>query len=166
MEFNSYAIFQVKKVEILPIVNFQFKILLGKVHRRLSIRQTIRNPWKVVVVESIHRNIILEWFKAVRDHSTRFGRCTEEKRDKKGVLTELFIKFIDIRSFVFHFSKAIDFTNRSAKFYTTKKIRGCKIRVTASEEHPIIFHFHVRRSKVTLTLHYEVKNRYGNVMLS
>ena len=84
-----------------------------------------------------------------------------KKGTKKGVLTELTIEFTDVRSFIFHFSKAIDFTNSSAKHYTTKKICDCNIRVTASGECPIIFHFHVRHSKVTLTLHYEVKNRYG-----
>ena len=83
MEFNSYGIFESKKVELLPIANFQFKILLQKVQRRLSIRQMIKNPWTVIIEEYIHRAIVLEWFKALRDHSTHFGRSIVEKRDKK-----------------------------------------------------------------------------------
>ena len=58
MAFDSYAALSDLKVGLLPQLNFHFVEIFSTVRRRLSIRQTISNPYKIVVRHKIHQGRI------------------------------------------------------------------------------------------------------------
>ena len=50
---DPYDILRNQKDEIFLLVNFEFKNILRKVKRRLTIRQSLRNLWRVLIVNVI-----------------------------------------------------------------------------------------------------------------
>ena len=71
---NTYELFTGYKTEVAPLVYFEFQELLSGIKRRLTIRQTTKNPWSVKIRQKIHKRLFVQWFCAVRDYSTAYGR--------------------------------------------------------------------------------------------
>lgn len=72
LALNPYEILKTQKDEIYPLVNFEFKNILRKVKRRLTVRQSLRNPWRVLIKHEIHDKLFYAWFRSVRDHVPQF----------------------------------------------------------------------------------------------
>lgn len=164
MELNAYAILADQKVDLSIILNFGFKELLDKIKRRLSIKQSVQNPWKISLTNSIHCSIFVQWYRAVRDHNTSFGREVSETRERNGTLKTVVIKFSDIRSFTFHFSKGLNNSNKDARAYIKKTVRHCKIQLVASTDNPIVLLYNCKKNSLKFSGKYEVLNRYGNLI--
>ena len=137
---NAYKILEEQKVEVIPLLNFEFKNLLDKIYRRLTIKQTIKNPWKVIVEHSI------------------------KKRDRRNNIKTIIISFTDIRSLTFHFSKGYNNSNRDARPFLTKSVQDCHLKFTAMENNPVEFVFDCSKNMLTISGSYKVKNRYDNII--
>ena len=62
-----------------------------------------RDPWTIVVSESIAREFFYEWFQVVNDHLPAFGRTVKEiVRNKSGKAVSYIIKFTHLDTFKFH----------------------------------------------------------------
>ena len=97
----SYVLLRSKEVYF-NILKFHLGNIFKGIFRRLSFKQKFRNPWKIEVTESIYWAVFYEWFKAVEDHSTAFGRETEVKRDRKNKVVKYIITFHHLGTFRFH----------------------------------------------------------------
>lgn len=73
----------------------------------------------------------MQWYRAVRDHSTSYGRKIELIRDNKGNLKKVSIQFSHEGSFNFHLSKAV---GKDIKLFTKRKVGDCVAKVSISEE--------------------------------
>ena len=146
MELNAYNILKNQKEEILPIVKFEFKKILEKIQRRLTVCQTLRNPWTVAVKHDIYNTIYYAWFRSVRDHNIAFGRTVQTTPRMYS------IRFTDIRSLIFHCSKGFDLSNNNAKKFVVRTIHECKVELIPAEDTPVIFSFDRRKNVLTITV--------------
>ena len=78
---DTYAVLKGEKVPLCGLLTFERKSILDKIYRRLSIRQTLNNHWKVVVTNNIHSSIYYKFFRAILDFNIKFGFSTSRKRD-------------------------------------------------------------------------------------
>ena len=150
---DTQAILKEEKVPLHGLLSFELKSILDKIYRQLSIRQTLNNPWKVVVTNNIHYSIYYKFSHAIRDFSIKFGLSTSIK-----------VRFTEIASAIYHLSKGLDDSKDSARPYLNKKVKDCTIKLKATENEPIVMEYAYSKSKVTISGAYEVKNSYGNMV--
>ena len=164
MALNVYKILNEKKVEVKYILNHHFEDLLKSVRRKISTRQSIKNPYHIKVVITIHKSVFLEWYCAARDFVPRFGCTAEEKRDKKQVLSAVTLKFTHIGTFNFHVKQALP-KNIDVGKHIKKTIGSCSGKVVITKNSNALFHFDVKRHTLTFSARYQIINKYGNVCL-
>ena len=157
---NVYNVLDTQKIDVRPLVNYEFKIILQKIKRRLTLKQRLKNPWQISIKHLIQKDIYYQWFRAVRDHITHFDRNISTIKDRRNITTKLIIEFTDLRSLIFHCSKAYDNTNTSARNFVKKLITDCKANLLA----PVVFDYDCKKNSLHIRGRYEVSNRYGNVI--
>ena len=161
---DTYAVLKEEKVPLCGLLSFELKSILGKIYRRLFIRQTLNNHWKVVVTHNIHSSIYYKFFRAIRDFNMKFCLSTSTKRDKRDRIKTLTVRFTDIRSAIYRLSKELDDSKDSTKPYTNKKVKDCTIKLKASKNEPNVMEYAYSRSKLTISGGFALKNCYGNVV--
>ena len=72
-----------KKVKVTEILSFHFTRILFCIHRRLSFKQKLKNPWLINVSEYLCRDLYYNFFRAVRDYKIAYGRTCEIVYTKK-----------------------------------------------------------------------------------
>ena len=78
---DTYAVLKEEKVPLCGLLSYERKSISDKIYRRLSIRQTLNNPWKVGVTNNINSSIYYKFFRAIRDFNIKFGLSTSTKRE-------------------------------------------------------------------------------------
>ena len=131
-------------VKVEPLLESAVNGLLTKIHRRLSVRQTLSNPWGIKVFIHLHESIFFPWWKAIRDHSTEFGREIIVERDRRSRrVKKIEIKFQHFGTLSFHISKIL---KEDAKRYLKKHSSNCKLKVIATADHPASLIFDVKKN--------------------
>ena len=149
-------------VDVKPLLECAIEELLTKISRRLSIKQSLSNPWGIKVNSKIHFSIFVPSWKAIRDYSSEFGREIKVDRNRKTKsLTLIEIKFTHFGALNLHLSKAY---GGSAKSFLKKSSNHCELSVIASEDHPVVFTFNCKKNNLTFSCKYQVKNQYGNIV--
>ena len=162
--FDSYAVLGRQNVEVLPLLKFHFKEVFKTIHRRLSIRPTLKNPWVIVVSHKIFFDVFIQFFRAVRDYKIQLGvEIIEEKRDRHRRLLSAKIKFSNYNTFLFHFDKALG-GGIEIKSLLQKSIRDCTAKVVISDDKPALLNYDCKKHLLNLKVHYLAKNRYGNIL--
>ena len=115
---DTYAVLKEEKVPLHGLLSFELKSILDKTYHPLSIRQTLNNPWKVVVTHNIHSSIYYKFFCATQDFNIKFGSSTATKGDKKDHIKTLTVHFTDIRSDIYHLSKGLDDSRQCKALHT------------------------------------------------
>ena len=158
----AYERLSTSVVNIQPLLETAINDLLKKIYRRLSVRQTLSNPWGVKVYIHLHHSIFIPWWKAIRDHNTEFGREIIVDRDRRSrQVKKIEIKFQHFGTLSFHISKVL---NEDAKQYLKKRSGNCKLKVIATVDHPATIIFDVKKNLLTFVSKYEVRNHYDNVI--
>ena len=81
--------------------------ILERLNRRITFKEKYKNPWIVEVGEHIHLSVFYEWFKAISDYKTEFGRTINIKRNSKNKPSNYTIVFNHVGCFKFHFTKIV-----------------------------------------------------------
>ena len=98
MNPDSYESLALKRINVLPIVAFHIEQSFKDVHSRLRKSVGPRNPWKFSVKQSIHTDIFLEFFKAVKYYKTKHGFSVSSKKGgRHNLITAVTIKFVHPR---------------------------------------------------------------------
>ena len=147
--FISYVELKKHKVDTAELLKWHFESVLDSVFRRLTTKEKFKDPWEIKVKLSVHSKVFIEFYKAVRDHCTDFGRTTAVIRDKKGNIKSYEVNFHHLQSFIRHLNLIFD---------DTKRVEN----VVCHEEKPINISYNIAKSEMTLSMTYEVINRYGN----
>lgn len=164
MELDTYRILTVQKVEVLPILADHFADLLKSVKRKISPRQSIRNPWKIIVKMKIYHSIYYEFFRAVRDWSSEFGRSISIERGANGLLKTQTISFTHKGTFVYHISRVVGERFKVNDFLKKSVTGGGFGKLLFSSANPVVFIFNVQKNELVVSGTYQLVNRYGNVM--
>ena len=91
MEFDSYDALRKKSIAASDILSWHFKTVLESVFRRLTTRKKFKEPWKITVKVGIFEGVFLQFYKAVRDHQSDFGKKTEMIKTKAGATKSFLI---------------------------------------------------------------------------
>ena len=162
MEFQSYQVLEKAKVELLPIMSISFSELFKKLKSRLRVKQGIRNKYKFSLKQAVHHTLFIEWYRAIRDYPSEFGRNILTKKDHYQRLQSVTIKFHHKGSFSFHVGKVL----KDVKSFIEKSVSGYKIKVNFSEEKPFTFTFNVKKELLHIDGFFTVQNRYGNEVVT
>ena len=105
MNPDSYESLALKRINALPIVCFHIEQSFKDVHSRLRKSVGPRNPWKFSVKQSIHADIFLEFFKAVKYYSTKHGFTVSSKTGRHNLISAVTITFTHLGSLKRHLSR-------------------------------------------------------------
>lgn len=159
--FEPYKILKEHQLFTFTLVQWHFQSVLKSLSRKVTIRQSFRNPFTIVLSETIYKEVYYQAYRVIRDYPTHFD--TETKTIKKsGVVKSYEIKFTAIQSLRFHLKQLsnIDDTDQ----YLKKSFpHGEKGEVLVSEEQPALFFFKVSTNTLTVTMKFSIKNRHGTV---
>ena len=162
VDISSYERLESRSIDYHVLIEWHFTSIINSASKRISFRQSYKNPWTVSVDEKIQRQVFIECFKAIRDFSIEYGRDIHVKRDKNCIGQEYTLKFWHHGALVFHLSKLSKLskdhiTNLFKKSHKTKGTAS----VVVSEQKPSILKYNCKKSLLTLTISYEVENKYG-----
>ena len=160
--FNSYVELKKYKVDTAELLKWHFESVLESIFRRLTTKEKFKDPWEIKVKLSVHSKVFIEFYKAVRDHCTDFGRTTAVIRDKKGNIKLYEVNFHHLQSFIRHLNLIFDDTKRVEEYLQRSWDSGSHANVVCHEEKPINISYNIAKSEMTLSMTYEVINRYGN----
>lgn len=163
MSLDSYSSLNETKIEVSPVLEWQFSRFLSSIRRKLIFKQKFKNPWMVEISENIHFSIYYQFYRAVRDHSSAYGRVVETIKNKKGVTTQLVIAFSHLGTLKYHLSKVSKIKNVAYYFSKTHAVNGCKAKVEVSAENPVTFIYTKSKHCLVITAHYTIHNKYGSV---
>jgi len=161
---DPYVQLDSKKIEVIKLLHWKFESIVKSLNRRLTFRQKYKNPWMVELTETIHRDIFVQAFKAIRDFPTEFGRALQVVRDRKGTGTHYKITFHHLGCFRHHIHKLSGISKDELdKLFAKKSPTKGKIQVVVTEEKSAVVSFDCKKSLLKLTVYYSVTNRYGVV---
>lgn len=102
-------------------------------------------------------------FQAIRDYRVRHNISIAMKRNRLGHGEHFQITFNHIGEFCFHLTKLCGFFSKdNVKAYFTKKSsNGKKAEIVLTNDKPATIEYNFKKSKMTIKLFYEVKNKYG-----
>ena len=168
MSSITYENLENEDIKVKPVLAFHFREFLCGIKRRIQKKPNITNPWMVKSCTKIHATVYLKWFRVVRDFKIKTLRTIDLKKNKKGEVTQITLKFFHIGPICYHLGKAVNdcnkesFTNNFLKKHWSDGSTGS---IVVNDENPATMNFCIKSGKLTFLAHYEIKNRYGNVCL-
>ena len=162
MSSSLYYVLHGKEIEVKEILDFHTCKIIESVHRQITFKKTFENPWCSQAAENIHFGVFYDWFKAIKDFHIHFGRTTEIKRNKKKKPMEYSINFTHFGCLKFHTEKIIG-KDKLSKYFQKENKSGARAKVVINEEKPAIMSYKLSTGSLTLSISYEVENRYGMV---
>lgn len=163
---GDYSKLNEQNVSIGRLWEWHMASITSGIKRKLSFRQKIKNPWKIEVIEVIHRDVFIVWFKLIRDFKIQYGRTINVVRDKKTNIGKVYtITFTHFGALRYHMSEIGQNIKIKQDNFSRKNTIGNTATVVVDTEHPATVTFNASKSTVTFDLHYQVINKYGNVCL-
>ena len=159
-EYESYEKLKAEKINADLLLEWHFSNICSSISRRISFRQKFKNPWTIEATENIQRDVFIKAFQAIRDYKIDYGRTYVVKRNNLGAGVRYTIKFNHFGAFKFHLSKLSKLDNIVSLFKKESSKGTATIIVT--EDKNAIIDYDCKKS-LKITLHYEVKNKYGVV---
>ena len=161
---ETYEVLERKEVKIVGVLEFHMKRLTSSIHRKLSFKQKFVDPWVINISEYISKEVYYEFFRAVRDYKISYGRTCEIVRSKKNEPKEYVITFVHYGCLRFHLSKVIDANVDIDAVLSKSDAIGNKAKVIVDDaDKKAIMHYKISTGELKLKLHYEVKNKFGNI---
>jgi len=102
---ETYTVLEEKNINIIKLVHWHFGIILQSVKRKISNKQTYRDPFFISTTSIIHSDIFYQVFRAIRDYQTTFGTQTQVLRDSKKKVKQYCITFTHFGAFKFYLKK-------------------------------------------------------------
>ena len=169
---STYRNLEKKDTKVLKFIEWHMREIVGAMGRKVCLNKSkLGYRRSINVSERIHQDLMLDLFKAVRDHHhVRIGvRATRDDlkkpREDGSVLRELKIVFKDENSACFHLGKGSGLGSVKLRELWTRKLDGgCVGRIVCDEERPITLIWGVRNCMLRVSCHFVVVNKQGNVV--
>ena len=137
-EFDSYDALRKKSIAASDILSWHLKTVLESVFRRLTTRGKFKEPWKITVKVRVFEGVFLEFYKAVRDHQSDFGKKTETIKTKAGATKSFLITFIHLGAFCRHLELVLIDKSLSIRSHLERSWEsGATAKIICCEEKPI-----------------------------
>ena len=162
--YESYEILSSKKFDVGVVLEWQFTNIIASANRRISQHQKFKDPWFICITKEIHWEIFKEFFHAVKNYKTSYGRTLTEIKDRKGLLKEVIITFTHLGTLKLHLKLVTNDKVDVNKQFRKEWSNGNYGKIVVNEHKPAIFKFNIKKHEVALSLNYVIKNRYGTVI--
>ena len=161
---DTYKVLNEHKCSTSTFINWHITEVLRSIKRKLTLKRKYSDPFTVVVVRDIHKDVFYELFRCIRDFRSGVGIETKTERNKKGQPTVRSITFTHFGHFRYHAQQLTALGEDDVKNFLAKSF-SCKscAKVLATKENPITITFKYSTNTMTLKSHYVTKNVYGNV---
>jgi len=158
----TYEVLKNKDIKIYELLSWHFQKILNSIRRKISPRERYHNPWMVIISREIKFSIFWEYFRAVRDYHTAFGRTCEVQRTKKGLISKVIVTFTHLGSFKLQLQEITGKSSQEIKASFKKKFPcGSKGEVIVNTSKPTTLIYKKNTETLDISIHYEVHNRYG-----
>ena len=157
-----YEVLQNKKVDVAPIISFQFVEIINLIKRRITTKILLRSPKQININISMHHSIFHEWYKTIKNFHTEFGRNMEVIWKANGQQDKFKVEFYHFGTLKYHLGQ-ITKKDDINTFLERSFRSGCFGKVYVSEEKKFTFTYDVAKSKLYIVGHFEIYNRYGNI---
>ena len=160
--YDSYQALRTSKINSIELLQWHFKSILESVHRRLVTKETFKTPWQIIIKVNVHQKTFIEFYKAIRDYFTDFGKRTAAIQDKRGKFKSYEVTFEKLPVFIRHMSLLFEGGDEvDVKDYLKRAWdSGSIAKVVCNSEKPIIVTYNKAKSEMTLFMSYEVTNGY------
>ena len=81
---DSYERLDTRNIVVSDLLSWHFQGIVGEIHRKISGREKFRNPWTISITRNIYWPVFLEFYRAISDYHTSFGRRIVKNKNKKG----------------------------------------------------------------------------------
>ena len=152
----DYNLLERRQISLSALWAWHLERIIGAMRRKISFREKIKDPWKIKVEEFIHRDVFVQWYRVLRDFRTEHGR-TLDKTEKQYT-----ISFHHLGTFMYHLKQLSGKENVIA--FSKKVKTGSTASVIATAAQPVKITYNISKSTLLFELHYQVINKYGNVM--
>lgn len=161
--FEPYKILKEHQLSSFTIVQWHFESILKSIKRRITIRQSFRNPFTIEFTEIIYKEVYYQAYRVIRDYPTQFGTETKTVKNKSGIVKSYEIKFTAIQALRFHLKQLSNIDDAAEQYLKKSFPHGEKGEVSVSEEQPALFFFKVSTNTLTVTMKFSIKNQHGTV---
>ena len=97
---DTYKVLNEHKCSTSTFINWHITEVLRSIKRKLTLKRKYSDPFTVVVVRDIHKDVFYELFRCIRDFRSGVGIETKTERNKKGQPTVRSIIFTHFGHFV------------------------------------------------------------------
>ena len=167
MTSTSYDHVRQKQTDVGPVVEWHMTRIISSIHRKLTTRQTFRNPYKFLILEPVCLSIFLNLFAAVKAYKSDTATpaieitTTTDKPGRRATITNTHnLKFLIFFSVLHFFTHILNF-KCDVLGHLTKKIKNCEVKIVVDPERPFILHYKRKKEMLYISGHFEVKNEYG-----
>ena len=102
-KFEPYKILKEHNISSFTILSWHFQEVLKSFSRKITLKQSFRNPFTVVLSTTIFKELYYQGYRAVRDYPVQFVTERTTLKDTKGVNIKSYeIRFTKIQSLRFH----------------------------------------------------------------
>ena len=162
--FDSYAAVRKHKSDTCDTLEWHFTTVVKSIHRKISLHQRYKNPWKITISEKIKFDTFLQFYKAVRDFRVKYGRTINLEKYKNQSMKTIVIKFTHLGALKFHLNQITNGNIKNIGDLFEKKLSNeNKGTVVVTDEKPATLTYKVATHMLTIDISYEVCNRYGNI---
>ena len=165
--FDSYQALRKAKSNTIELLTWHFTTVLEGIYRGIVTKEKFKDPWEIKVKLSVHRSVFTEFYEAVRDHVTSYGRKTTSTKDKAGKIKTYQIEFDKLASFVRHVSLIFEDAESQGQINVKEYLKrtwnssGSAATVICSADKPISVQYSTVKSEMTVQMKYQVTNKYG-----
>jgi hypothetical protein len=162
---TSYDDLRTNKTDVGPVVEWHMNRLIKTIYRKLTTRQTFRNPYKLFIVEPVCFPIFFQIFsaiKAYRNETTAPAiKITTNKPGRKATITKDYtLTFLNFYSVLHFFTHILNF-KCDVLGHLTKQIKNCNVKIVVDPERPFVVHYKRKKEMMYVSGHFEVVNEFG-----
>ena len=156
----SYERLNNKDIKIVPLLELSFTDALKSVHRKIS-QRSLRKAGKISVRSKLHKLVFWEFYRAIKNWSSEFGRTLSVSKNRQGFVKQYKIVFHHKGTLKFHLGKLVP--GDLDKYLVKKFAAGSRGVVEVNETTPFHITFNTNRNEMIFDCKFNTINRYGNV---
>ena len=161
---EPYRILREHSLSTISLIAWHFNSILKSIYRKISLKQSFRDPFTVKLTEIIFKDTFYQAFRAIRDFQPSDGVSTKTGKKRRR------FRFTNLEALVQHPTKLTCTSKEDGgkvvieKVYIRKRFaHGQNGKIVVSIDDPATFHYKVSMSTLTVSIKYQMTNQFGTV---
>lgn len=161
---DTYAVLRSETFGVGELLKYHFVEVIKLVYKKITQKENFRNPWEIILKREIFSQLYIQFYRAIKDFRTSFGRTVTVDRDSKNKIKSIKIVFTNLSALKLHLKELTNLSKADiSKYFARSWKNGNTAKVVVSEEKPVVFIFKISTNSLVINMSYELKNKYGTV---